>query len=220
MARPSVTNAPPCGHPGCALHGYAGMHGYSQISSTGYVSPPPGYSSPSTGYCPPSVTCPSSNRFCPPVLSSFNPIPSIYSSTQNATSPVPPPHPPNSPTGEPILGGGYDNLVGGGYSILPGVGHTNPALVSGYVNPVASPFCGFACSTNTGHESSLVRDACLMYPPITSPSWRTSYSHIYNNPVQGSSSEEADHQVMVSFNVMNLLYLTIKSYYIFKYKFL
>ena len=185
---PAVSQAPPCGHPGCALHGYPGMLSYTQLPPAGgYVSPPPGYSSPSVGFCH---------------APAYTPLPSVYPNPQ--TSPQPPPHPPNSPAGETMNGAnGYDNLPGGGFPIFqggscPGGGYTNQ-MMTGYINPTTN-FCGFSCSnTQGGHEHP--GDACLMYPPIPNQAWRGSYSHPQGQAIQGSSSEEADHQVMVSYKL-------------------
>ncbi|XP_045605373.2 E3 ubiquitin-protein ligase ZNRF3 [Procambarus clarkii] len=199
-----------CGHPGCAVHaglggaipGYAGL-GYSPLPP-GYISPPPGYTSPNIGYASPDP--------------GYTGMVSGYTSpTVGYTSPA---GEYNTPTS------GYMS-PSGGYSVSRG-GHTSPrggylgttggycGSVSGYGNPVggygvvpmcgygsggAGSGCGLGCVGICHHDSSLLHDACLMYPPAPTHNPRCGHAHTQpphahaaHPQPPGSSSEEAEHQ--------------------------
>ncbi|XP_042239558.1 E3 ubiquitin-protein ligase ZNRF3-like [Homarus americanus] len=202
-----------CGHPGCTVHaglggtiqGYSGL-GYSPLPP-GYISPPPGYTSPNIGY--------------------GSPDPGYTGMVSGYTSPT---------VGYVSPAGGYNTPTspGGGYSVSRG-GYASPhsgylgtvsgygGSVSGYGGPVpsgygAGPMCGYGsggagnscvlgCAGVCHHESSLLHDACLMYPPVPTHNPRCAHSHTqpphaHTQPphahVQppGSSSEEAEHQIV------------------------
>ncbi|XP_064078790.1 E3 ubiquitin-protein ligase RNF43-like isoform X1 [Macrobrachium nipponense] len=196
-----------CGHPGCTVHG---IHGYAGITYTplppGYISPPPGYTSPSIGYANPDpvytgmisgYASPTVGYSSPPA--GYNTPASGYMSPSGRCSRA----------GHASPHGGYLGSINGcGTSV--GAGYGVSSLCGYAVNPMPASVCGFGCSGPCHHDSSVLSDACLMYPPLAPthnlrcphahapPSASHPHNHVPHSHGQppGSSSEEAEHQIV------------------------
>ncbi|XP_068228408.1 E3 ubiquitin-protein ligase RNF43-like [Palaemon carinicauda] len=197
-----------CGHPGCTVHG---IHGYAGITYTplppGYISPPPGYTSPSIGYANPDpvytgmisgYASPSVGYNSPPA--GYNTPASGYMSPSGRCS----------RTGHASPHGGYLGSINGCGPAV-GTGYGVSSLCGYAVSPIPASVCGFGCSGPCHHDSSSVlSDSCLMYPPVapthnlrcphahappTGSHPHNHASHSHGQP-PGSSSEEAEHQIV------------------------